>query len=63
MQTTMEEDPAVQNSAKRKPKKRVRNFTSDDRAQHRVIEKQRRESLNSNFVVGLIHAIWSVGSS
>jgi hypothetical protein len=36
---------------KRKPKKRVRAFTSEDRASHRTIEKQRREALNQSFLV------------
>ncbi|KAL1721236.1 hypothetical protein EV715DRAFT_271217 [Schizophyllum commune] len=31
-------------------KKRRRTFTADDRAQHRVIEKQRREALNEKFI-------------
>ena len=34
-------------------KKRIRAFTSDDRASHRIIEKQRREALNQNFLVGV----------
>lgn len=37
--------------AKRKSKKRVRAFTSEDRASHRSIEKQRREALNQSFLV------------
>ncbi|RDL36004.1 uncharacterized protein BP5553_06616 [Venustampulla echinocandica] len=35
---------------KRKAKKRVRAFTSEDRASHRAIEKQRREALNQSFL-------------
>ncbi|KAH7055758.1 hypothetical protein B0J12DRAFT_429662 [Macrophomina phaseolina] len=31
-------------------KKRIRVFTPDDRASHRVIEKQRREALNERFI-------------
>lgn len=31
-------------------KKRIRVFTPDDRATHRVIEKQRREALNERFI-------------
>ncbi|KIN03089.1 hypothetical protein OIDMADRAFT_118903, partial [Oidiodendron maius Zn] len=31
-------------------KKRIRAFTSNDRASHRIIEKQRREALNQNFL-------------
>jgi hypothetical protein len=37
-------------------KKRVRNFTADERAAHRVIEKQRRDALNESF---LVCATWS----
>ena len=36
---------------KRKSKKRIRAFTSEDRASHRSIEKQRREALNQSFLV------------
>ncbi|KAH9214805.1 hypothetical protein DL95DRAFT_146506 [Leptodontidium sp. 2 PMI_412] len=37
-------------SNKKKTKKRVRAFTADERASHRVIEKQRREALNERFL-------------
>jgi hypothetical protein len=36
---------------KKRGKKRIRIFTPDDRAEHRAIEKQRREALNERFVV------------
>lgn len=32
-------------------KKRVRNFTPSDRAQHRVLEKERREAFNAKMMV------------
>jgi hypothetical protein len=35
-----------------KGKKRVRNFTADDRAAHRVFEKSRREAFKKRLVVG-----------
>jgi hypothetical protein len=41
-------------SNKRRNKKRVRAFTADERASHRVIEKQRREALNESFLVSTI---------
>jgi hypothetical protein len=41
-------------STKRKGKKRIRAFTADERASHRVIEKQRREALNESFLVSII---------
>ncbi|KAH7336717.1 hypothetical protein BKA65DRAFT_553354 [Rhexocercosporidium sp. MPI-PUGE-AT-0058] len=37
-------------SNKKRAKKRVRAFTADERANHRVIEKQRREALNDRFL-------------
>ena len=44
-------------------KKRIRAFTSDDRASHRIIEKQRREALNQNFLVGVSPIRISLNSS
>lgn len=39
-------------------KKRIRNFTADERAAHRVIEKQRRDALNESFLVrDIMHEI------
>lgn len=38
-------------------KKRIRVFTPDDRASHRVIEKQRREALNERFIVRCVHLL------
>ncbi|KAF8849550.1 hypothetical protein BDZ45DRAFT_229851 [Acephala macrosclerotiorum] len=38
------------NGNKRRGKKRIRSFTADERATHSVIEKQRREALNANFI-------------
>lgn len=43
-------DPSGTCSSDPAHKKRRRIFTADDRALHRVIEKQRREALNDNFV-------------
>ncbi|PMD56073.1 uncharacterized protein K444DRAFT_536508, partial [Hyaloscypha bicolor E] len=37
-------------NTKRRGKKRIRAFTTDERASHRVIEKQRREALNESFL-------------
>ncbi|KFY25239.1 hypothetical protein V491_01848 [Pseudogymnoascus sp. VKM F-3775] len=42
--------PHISADAKRKSKKRIRAFTSEDRASHRFIEKQRREALNQSFL-------------
>lgn len=46
------DQPQIAADGKRKSKKRVRAFTSEDRASHRSIEKQRREALNQSFLVG-----------
>lgn len=46
------DQPHITADGKRKSKKRVRAFTSEDRASHRSIEKQRREALNQSFLVG-----------
>jgi hypothetical protein len=46
------DQPHIATDGKRKSKKRVRAFTSEDRASHRSIEKQRREALNQSFLVG-----------
>jgi hypothetical protein len=43
--------PSNDGGDRSKVKKRVRNFTADERATHRVIEKQRREALNESFLV------------
>ena len=45
---------AYMDSTKRRGKKRIRAFTTDERASHRVIEKQRREALNESFLVSII---------
>ncbi|KFY87696.1 hypothetical protein V500_06821 [Pseudogymnoascus sp. VKM F-4518 (FW-2643)] len=42
--------PQIPADGKRKSKKRIRAFTSEDRASHRSIEKQRREALNQSFL-------------
>ncbi|KFY57220.1 hypothetical protein V496_06494 [Pseudogymnoascus sp. VKM F-4515 (FW-2607)] len=44
------DQPHITADGKRKSKKRVRAFTSEDRASHRSIEKQRREALNQSFL-------------
>ncbi|KFY75182.1 hypothetical protein V499_04836 [Pseudogymnoascus sp. VKM F-103] len=44
------DQPLLATDGKRKSKKRVRAFTSEDRASHRSIEKQRREALNQSFL-------------
>lgn len=36
---------------KKGPKKRVRNFTADDRAAHRIFEKGRREAFKVQLIV------------
>lgn len=38
-------------SAQRERKKRVRNWTAQDRAKHRVFEKGRREAFNNSLMV------------
>ncbi|PVH77602.1 hypothetical protein DL98DRAFT_266429 [Cadophora sp. DSE1049] len=43
-------DNADGTTNKRRPKKRIRAFTAEERASHRVIEKQRREALNERFL-------------
>ncbi|KAH7403905.1 hypothetical protein BKA64DRAFT_462742 [Cadophora sp. MPI-SDFR-AT-0126] len=43
-------DNADGTSNKKRPKKRIRAFTAEERASHRVIEKQRREALNERFL-------------
>ncbi|KAK0100210.1 hypothetical protein ONS95_008549 [Cadophora gregata] len=43
-------DNADGTTNKRRTKKRIRAFTAEDRATHRVIEKQRREALNERFL-------------
>ncbi|KAK5165372.1 uncharacterized protein LTR77_008901 [Saxophila tyrrhenica] len=49
--------PPQQHSYAEHPrKKRVRNWTAEDRAKHRVLEKSRRESFNSR-LVELAHVI------
>jgi hypothetical protein len=45
------DQPQLAADGKRKSKKRTRAFTSEDRASHRSIEKQRREALNQSFLV------------
>lgn len=37
--------------SKKAPKKRVRNFTADDRAAHRIFEKGRREAFKERLIV------------
>ncbi|OBT87802.1 hypothetical protein VE02_02152 [Pseudogymnoascus sp. 03VT05] len=44
------DQPLLATDGKRKSKKRIRAFTSEDRASHRSIEKQRREALNQSFL-------------
>ncbi|OBT78409.1 hypothetical protein VF21_02175 [Pseudogymnoascus sp. 05NY08] len=44
------DQPLLATDGKRKSKKRIRAFTSEDRASHRSIEKQRREALNESFL-------------
>lgn len=43
--------PTSGEGAQKKGKKRVRSFTAEERASHRIIEKQRREALNESFLV------------
>jgi len=50
MDSPLENAPSPAESVK-KGRKRVRKFTSSDRALHRMIEKQRREDLNDRFLV------------
>ncbi|KAL3421497.1 hypothetical protein PVAG01_07942 [Phlyctema vagabunda] len=47
---TLSGDIQLTRDGKKRTKKRVRAFTSDDRASHRIIEKQRREALNQQFL-------------
>ncbi len=57
MNTTLTASAGASGSAptatgsKKKGKKRIRVFTPNDRAEHRAIEKQRREALNERFLV------------
>lgn len=44
------EPSASDNHQQRRTKKRVRNFTPDDRALHRVFEKERREAFNGRML-------------
>lgn len=37
-------------------RKRVRHFTSDDRAAHRVFERSRREAFREQLIVGVVPA-------
>jgi len=37
-------------------RKRVRNFTADDRAAHRVFERSRREAFKHRLIVSLLRA-------
>lgn len=39
-------------------KKRRRNFTQDDRAQHRILEKQRREAFNDRMLVSTLPTMY-----
>ncbi|RNJ56831.1 hypothetical protein D7B24_006846 [Verticillium nonalfalfae] len=45
--------------AKMAGKKRVRNFTADDRATHRIFEKNRREAFKGRLTVGLTESLQS----
>lgn len=45
------EDGETAESQHRKRKKRVRNWTAEDRAKHRVFEKSRREAFNERLNV------------
>jgi len=55
MDSPLENAPSPAESVK-KGRKRVRKFTSSDRALHRMIEKQRREDLNDRFLVSRTQA-------
>lgn len=42
-----------QSNGIKKTKRRIRNWTAEDRAAHRVFEKSRREAFNGRILVGL----------
>lgn len=44
---------AVPSSPDRNKKKRIRNWTADDRAAHRVFERSRREAFKERLTVSL----------
>lgn len=49
----LEDGDAVENESgqQRKRKKRVRNWTAEDRARHRIFERSRREAFNERLNV------------
>ena len=51
--------------SKKKGKKRIRNFTREDRAAHRVFEKSRREAFNESLLVSTKQGVLqsTIGSS
>lgn len=44
--------PAVNSGPQKAKKKRVRNWTAEDRAVHREFEKSRREAFSERLMVG-----------